>query len=409
MTAAVEFDCVIVGGGLVGASLACALGGEGLRLAVLEVAPDSVPAPPSYDDRGLALSPSSQRVLQGLGLWEQLRAESTPILRIHVTERGRFAFARLQAAELGIEALGYVVVARALGAILSQRLGQLDNVQLLRSAKPSRIELHPNRIDVSINQGLHGVRTLSARLLIAADGGDSQTRALLGIESRWHDYRQTAVVATVSPERPHHGTAYERFTSSGPLALLPMTEQRCVAVWTVRSEQAEALLHLDDSAYQEGLLEHSGGYLGGFQPVGSRRAYPLHLIQAQRIVGPRAAVVGNAAHTLHPNAAQGLNLGLRDVATLAELVVDAFRQGADMGDPQLLKTYADLRRDDQGRVLRLSDGLARLFYNEFVPVILLRDAAMVAVDLLPPLKSALARRAMGLVGRQPRLACGLPL
>ncbi|MGH8605316.1 MAG: FAD-dependent monooxygenase, partial [Gammaproteobacteria bacterium] len=134
-----------------------------------------------------------------------------------------------------------------------------------------------------------------------------------------------------------------------------------------------------------------------------------HLIQAQRIVGPRAVVVGNAAHTLHPNAAQGLNLGLRDVATLAELVVDAFRQGTDMGDPQLLKTYADLRGDDQKRVLRLSDGLAQIFYNELLPAILLRDAAMLAVDLLPPLKSALARRAMGLVGRQPRLACGLPL
>ncbi len=409
MSATVEFDCLIVGGGLVGASLAWALGGEGLRLAVLETTPGSVPTPPSYDDRGLALSPSSQRVLQGLGLWEQLRAESTPILRIHVTERGRFAFTRLQAGELGVEALGYVVVARALGAVLLQRLGQLDNVQLLRPAKPSRIERHPSRIDVRINQGLHGARTLSARLLIAADGGDSQTRGLLGIESHSRDYRQTAVVATVSPEQPHHGTAYERFTPSGPLALLPMTEQRCVAVWTVRSEQAQALLQLDDTAYQEGLRERSGGYLGGFQRAGSRRAYPLHLIQAQRIVGPRAAVVGNAAHTLHPNAAQGLNLGLRDVATLAELVVDAFRQGADMGDPQLLKTYADLRRDDQRRVLRLSDGLARLFYNEFLPAILLRDAAMLAVDLLPPLKSALARRAMGLAGRQPRLACGLPL
>ncbi|MGH8592445.1 MAG: 2-octaprenyl-6-methoxyphenyl hydroxylase [Gammaproteobacteria bacterium] len=409
MNKALEFDCLIVGGGLVGASLACALGGEALRVAVLEAAPGSAAVPPSYDDRGLALSPPSQRVLQGLGLWEQLLAESTPILLIHVTERRRFAFARLQAAELGVEALGYVVAARALGQVLLQRLGQFDNVQLLRPAKPSRIERQTNRIDISINQGLHGVRTLSARLLIAADGGDSQTRALLGIQSRSHDYQQTAVVATASPERPHRCTAYERFTPNGPIALLPMTQQRCVAVWTVGTERAQALLRLNDSTYQEALLEHSGGYLGGFQRVGSRRAYPLQLIQAQRVVGLRAAVVGNAAQTLHPNAAQGLNLGLRDVATLAELVVDAFRQGKDIGDPQLLKTYAELRREDQRRVVRLSDGLARLFYNEFLPAILLRDAAMLAVDLLPPLKSALARRAMGLAGRQPRLVCGLSL
>jgi 2-octaprenyl-6-methoxyphenol hydroxylase len=408
MMKAIDYDALIIGGGMVGASLASALGGERLKLGLVEAVPFQSDSQPSYDDRGLVLAPASQRVFAGIGIWPDLSRNVTPIRRIHVSDRGHFGFTHLDAAELGVSALGHVAVARDIGQALLSRLAALDNVDLLCPARLESVEIHPDYAEATVSEGDH-TRTLTTRLLIAADGSNSRIRELLNIEADLKDYRQTAVVANVTPERAHDFTAYERFTSTGPLAVIPSTGQRCVVVWGVRTEEAEPLLALDDETFLKKLTERFGGRLGRFLKVGRRRAYPLRLIRPHRQVGPRFALIGNAAHAIHPNAAQGLNLGLRDVATLAEVLAEASRAGKDPGNEALLQTYADRRQHDHWQTIALSDGLTRLFYNDFPPLVVTRNLAMLAIDLIPPLKRDLVRRAMGLTGHQPRLVRGLSL
>lgn len=403
-----DYDCLIIGGGLVGASLACALAGRPLRIGVVEAVPFAADLQPSYDDRGLVIAPASQRILSGLGLWEAIAAEATPIERIHVSDRGRFGFTRLKAAEIGMPALGHVVVARSLGQALLSRLSSCNTIDLLCPARLEGVELQPAQVRISISQGQQ-LFNLTTRLLVAADGGDSEVRRLLGIEADVRDYRQTAVVANVTPERAHGNTAYERFTSSGPLAVLPLGGQRCVVVWAAQAEEASTLMALEEQAFLAGLTERFGRRLGRFVKLGHRRSYPLRLIRARQQTGHRYAIIGNAAHSIHPNAAQGLNLGLRDVATLAELLIEAKGSGADPGRAEILRRYCTLRRRDHFETIGLSHGLAQLFYNDFWPLVISRDLAMLTIDLIPPLKHELMRRAMGITGHQPRLVRGLPL
>ena len=408
MAESIDYDVLIIGGGMVGASLASALGGEQLRLAVAEAVPFQSDNQPSYDDRGLILAPSSQRVFAGIGLWQELAPRVTPIHRIHVSDRGHFGFTHLDAEAMGMSALGHVAVARDIGQALLSRMAALDNVDLLCPTRLVAVTIHPQFVEATVDDGTY-CRTLTARLLIAADCSNSRIRELLHIESDYKDYRQTAVVANVTPERPHDNTAYERFTSSGPLAIIPLTGQRCVTVWGARTDETELLLTLDDETFLQKLTERFCGRLGRFLKVGRRRAYPLKLIRARRQVGPRWVLIGNAAHGIHPNAAQGLNLGLRDVAVLAEILAEAGRAGKDPGIPEVLNTYPDRRRQDHWQTIALSDGLTRMFYNEFRPLVVTRNVAMLAIDLIPPLKRGLVRRAMGLTGYQPRLVRGLPL
>ncbi len=408
MPAPPDYDLLIVGGGMVGASLACALAGQALKIGVVEAVPWKTDEPPSYDDRGLALSAVSQRILAGIGIWPQMQAHATPIEHIHVSDQGNFGFARLDARVLGYAAFGHVVAGRQLGQALLSKLATQENVDLISPGRIEALQSQPQHMLARVVAG--GVeRGLSARLLVAADGSDSNTRTLLGVRSREFDYRQTAVVANVSLAAPHHNTAYERFGPSGLVALLPLGGQRSVAVCVVGSEEASALLVMGDSGFTERLSVRVGHRIGPCLKVGRRRAYPLKLVRALDQAGPRFAVIGNAAHTVHPNGAQGLNLGLRDVATLAECVIDACRAGEDPGAYPMLRRYAEMRRADQRRVIALSHGLARLFGNDLFPLVMARDLAMCAIDMIPALKRALVRRAMGLSGPLPRLSRGLPL
>jgi 2-octaprenyl-6-methoxyphenol hydroxylase len=234
-------------------------------------------------------------------------------------------------------------------------------------------------------------------------------REQLGIETAQWQYDQTAVIANITPERPHANTAYERFTDTGPLALLPLHDDRCALVWTVRTSQVDALMQLDDAAFLAALQERFGQRLGRLLKVGSRQAYPLNLMRARESVRARLALIGNAAHSLHPVAGQGFNLGLRDVAALADVTVEALRDGVDIGNAAVLQRYADARRRDQRGVIAFTDGLARIFANPLASVALARNLGLIAVDLLPPCKHFLSQRTMGLAGRLPRLARGLPL
>ncbi len=408
MPAALDCDCLIIGGGLVGASLACALAGLPMRVAVVEAVAWDASDQPSFDDRGLALSPSSQRILAGLGIWPVVAPQATAIRRIHVSHEGRFGVTRLAAAALGVPALGYVVIARELGRALEASLRAAadgDRISLLRPARLDSLTNNTNRIEARIADG-SGLRSVTTRLLVAADGGDSKARQCLGVETRGRDYGQTAVAANVSLARPHEGLAYERFTAGGPLALLPLTEQRYAVVWAIPANEVEPVMRRDEPTFLGALHERIGRRVG-FVKLGRRRAYPLKLITAREPVGPRFVVLGNAAHTVHPNAAQGLNLALRDAAGLVDCLAEGVRAGRDPGDRDLLRRYLDARRADQRRVVALSDGLARLFYNDRFPLTLGRGLAMLAIDLCPPLKRVLCEMAMGLWGRQSRLARGL--
>ncbi len=408
MPAPPDYDLLIIGGGMAGASLACALAGQALKIGVVEAAPWKTDEPPSYDDRGLALSPVSQRILAGIGIWPQIEAHATPIEHIHVSDQGHFGFTRLDARVLGYAAFGHVVAGRRLGQALLSKLAAQDNVDLISPGRIEALQSQPRHMLARVVAG--GVeRGLSARLLVAADGGDSNTRTLLGVRSREFDYRQSAVVANVSLAAPHDNTAYERFGPSGPVALLPLGGQRSVAVCVAGSEEASALLAMGDTEFTQRLSMRMGYRIGPCLKVGRRRAYPLKLVRALDQAGSRFAVIGNAAHAIHPNAAQGLNLGLRDVATLAECVIDACRAGEDPGAYPMLRRYAELRRADQRRVIALSHGLARLFGNDLFPLVIARDLAMCAIDMIPAFKRALVRRAMGFGGPLPRLGRGMPL
>jgi 2-octaprenyl-6-methoxyphenol hydroxylase len=401
-------DVTIVGGGLVGASLACALTGHGVRTALVEPFPFDSDDPPGYDDRTIALAEGSRRILDGLGVWGDIAAHATPIRRIHVSDRGRFGTATLSAAEQGVTALGYVATARDIGRALTDRLAALPDVSLLMPASLDTLRDAAGGMHLTVNHDAT-LSGLDSRLVVAADGARSRVRELLDIGVRRWEYGQTAIVANITPEHAHEGVAYERFTATGPLALLPLSEGRCALVCTVRDEQVEALMSLDESGFADLVYGRFGARLGRIVRVGERQAHSLAYLRARVDTRPRVAVIGNAAHTLHPVAGQGFNLGLRDVAALAEVVVDAIRTGDDPGSDAVLLRYARWRRWDQARTAGFTDGLVRLFSNPLGPVGWLRGAGLVAFDLLPPAKRLLSRSAMGLTGRLPRLARGLSL
>jgi 2-octaprenyl-6-methoxyphenol hydroxylase len=399
---------VIAGSGMVGASLACALAATPLRVVLVEPVDPSAPGQPSYDDRVVALSLGSRRILEGLGVWESLGTEATAIRAVHVSDRGHFGATRLDARRLGVEALGYVAEARRLGHALLDRLGLHGGPQRLCPARVRGVVQHPGEVEVAVAVGGE-TRRLGARLLVAADGGQSAVREAVGIEARETDYGQTAVIANLSPGRPHRGDAFERFTRTGPLALLPMSEGRCALVWSVPRTDTDRVLGLGDDAFLGEVQGLFGDRLGRLLRVGRRGAYPLRLVQAREQVRGRVVLIGNAAHTLHPVAGQGFNLGLRDAAALAQVLVDATREGADPGAQEALAEYTRWRAPDHAALTRFTDGVVQVFSSDALPLAAARNAGLLALDLLPELKGFLARRLMGLGGRQPRLACGIPL
>lgn len=404
-----DFDVLVVGGGLVGASLAYALRGSGLSIGVVEAFPFSFSESPSFDDRTLALAYGSRRIFAALGLWEAIaRRGAAPIKRIHVSDRGRFGVARLTAAEAGLDALGYVVTHRTLGASLYEAIKDQSNVNLIAPATLQSVTLEESAARVRVQAG-DAAQDLSARLLVAADGANSPIRDAVGIEVERVPYDQTAVVSAVTTELPHQDTAYERFTESGPLALLPADAAHLAVVWTQRSDNAERVLAWDDETFRRELQVAFGERLGRFSGVGKRNAYPLALTRVREHVRPRLALIGNAAHAVHPVAGQGFNLGLRDVAALAEVLTDAVAAGRDPGDIAALQRYADWRVRDNRVTAAFTHSLIRIFSNDYLPVTWGRDLGLLAVDLLPPVKRRLVRITSGLAGRLPRLARGLPL
>ncbi len=403
-----DYDVLIIGGGMVGASLARALAGANLSVAVVEPVAAQAACQPSYDDRVIALAYGSRVILAAMGCWEAMAAQAQPIERIHVSERGQFGIARLDRRAAGVPALGYVASARAIGASLLAGIDRQAGLDWLSPANLTGFHSEPEQVLAQI-ESAGQVRQVSARLLVGADGGDSLVRRQLNIAARQWAYGQTAVIANVLPDLAHQNVAYERFTDSGPLALLPLVENRCSLVWTQRDAAVEELMALSDELFLQRLQQRFGFRLGRFSRPGRRGAYPLRFMQVKQMLGPRAVLIGNAAHALHPIAGQGFNLGLRDVAELADVLAQAAAHGQDPGAPAVLQRYAAARRQDQQRVGLITDALARLFVQPLAPVRWARNAGLLALDLMPPLKNSVARQFMGVRGRLPRLSRGLPV
>jgi len=401
-----DYDLVIIGGGLVGGSLACALAKTSLRLCVVEAVPPRSEAQPSYDERVIALSWGGRRIFEGIGLWEAIAAGAEPIRQIHISDRGRFGFTRLDHREEGVTALGYVAPAHRLGLAIQ---GGLAGVEMLCPARLLGARVRPDHVALEVAVG-DDSRLLETRLLVAADGGDSSVRKGLGLAVREYGYGHEALITTVTPTRPRPGVAFERFTETGPLALLPMTEGRYSVVWTLREGEAAGWLDRSEREFLAGLQDRFGYRLGRFIRPGRRLTYSLKLVLAREPVRRRLVLIGNAAHTLHPVAGQGFNLGLRDVAALAEVLAEAARTGGDPGDERVLGAYRDLRGRDQSTVVAATDALARIFVNPWLPVRWARDLGLLSLELAPGLRRFVARHFMGLTGgSRLRLARGLPL
>ena len=404
-----DYDLAIAGGGLVGASLALALAPLGLRIALVEAVVPGGDGHPSYDERTTALSNGTIRAFRSLGVWSRMEREAAPIRRIHVSERGRFGVARIDAAEQGLESLGSVLPNRVIGEALWHGLAAWPGVEVIAPARvtgttmadgASRLEAERDGAPLSV----------TARLVVAADGARSTIREQAGIGSDHWDYGQIAIVTTMTAQRFHDHVAYERFTSDGPIAVLPLTDGRCGVIWTLRPEAAARALELPDEAFIGEFQQAFGFRLGRFVKVGRRYSYDLALTRADRHTAPRLAIVGAAAQGMHPIAGQGFNLGLRDAACLAEVIADARAEGRlDAGEDALLAAYADWRDDDRGRIVAFTDGLVRTFGSPLATIGGLRAAGLVAFDLLSPAKAAMSRLSVGAAGRVPRLARGVPL
>lgn len=400
------YDVIIAGGGLVGASLAVALADLPLRVAIIEPLPLGSDAQPSFDERTIALNAASQVIFETLGVWSDMAPEAAAMLSIHISDRGRFGVTRMQAGDYGLEALGQVVPTRTVGRALFKRIEHSNGIDLIC---PARVESLDTTLADVASVTLDNGRTLSAKLLVGADGARSRVRDALEIAAAIDDYKAKAIVSSVASSQPIDGRAFERFTATGPIALLPGPNDRCVLVWTRPEQDAEATLALGDAEFLEQLNAGFGRRLGRLSDLGKRRAYPLYRVMADRLVGPRAVLIGNAANNLHPVAGQGFNLGLRDAATLAESLADAIAVGADIGSGQRLSAYAERRESDRQATAGMTHGLIRVFSNETPLLRTGRNLGLLATDLLPGMKRRMALRSTGFAGRPPRLARGLSI
>jgi 2-octaprenyl-6-methoxyphenol hydroxylase len=441
-------DVAIVGGGMVGMSLAAALGGCGLETALLDAQEEQAVVDPRYDGRSSAIAFGGRQALASVGAWPAMATAAQPIWHIRVSDgdgTGRVSrlFLDYDAGELGpagssrrawpphpaeapdseadedgfrsasldlagIDPLGYIVENRCIREALLGRLAVLPTLRHVRPARVSRFEAGKGLATLHLADG----RRVEASLVVAADGSESMLRQQAGIGTTRWSYPQTGIVCTTEHTLPHEGVAHEHFLPSGPFAMLPMAADpatgahRSSVVWTEREALAPAMLRLDDGRFSHEMQRRFGDSLGALRLAGGRWAHTLRLVHAERYVERRLALIGDAAHVIHPIAGQGFNLGLKDVAALAEVVVDTMRLGLDIGGAAVLERYERWRRLDTVMLIAATDGLNRLFSNDLPPVRLLRDVGLAAVNRLPALKRLLMRDAMGTLGELPRLIRG---
>ena len=390
-----QVDILIIGGGLTGATLMLALEGSGYHTLLVDAKSFNEQSGDCFDARTLALAPSSVRILEMLDVWPLLARNATAINTIHVSEKNRFGCSTLTGDQTN--PLGFVVEMQAINRALHQLLPRAQVIA------PAQLTAFDPALGIATIKADGKESSVHAKLVVAADGADSYVRQLCKLPAKIKDYDQHALVANIGLQRAHRNIAYERFTSSGPLALLPMTNSRSALIWSLPPKDAEKMLALNDSEFLKTLQRFFGYRLGRFIQVGQRAIYPLRqVIMPQQVEWP-VVFVGNAAHTLHPVAGQGFNLGLRDVALLAQCIT---QQGLNQ---TMLTTYQQLRRHDQEAITRVTDGLIELFASKIPGVGLVRSLGLITLDNTPLLKKLLSRYARGFAGVTPDLVCGIPL
>ncbi len=398
----IQADILIIGGGMAGQTLAAALGGAGLDVVLVDRERPVETRSLAYDGRTSAIAFGAMRALDGIGLWARLAQDAEPILEIRVSDRDSPLFLHYDHAALGNDPLGFILENSAIRRALGAHLSALPGVQILAPASVVHLERGRGFATATLDDG----RMVRAPLAVAADGRNSPMRRAAGIPVAEWSYPQTGIVCTIAHEKPHRGVAHERFLPAGPLAVLPMRGNRSSIVWTERADLAPAMLDLDDVSFAREIENRFGAHLGAMTLEGARWSYPLAFTLADRYVMPRLALLGDAARAIHPIAGQGFNLGLRDAAVLAEVVVDAARLGLDPGDAAVLERYERWRRFDGLALAATTDVLNRLFSTAFPPVQFVRDLGLAAVNEIPRLKRFFMRDAMGTAGDLPRLVRG---
>ncbi len=395
-----DYDVAVVGGGIVGLTVACALKDSGLRVAVIEAKPESAAIA-----RGQAyhINLLSSRIFQGIGVWEQMRSLVNPIEQIHLSDGDYPGVVQFSLPDLQTDALGYVAEHRVVLEALRSLLKQCSHVSYLCPMEVVRTEVQADRVAMELNQA-GTIHPLQARLVIAADGARSPLRHQAGISTYGWQYWQSCVVAFIQPEKPHQNIAYERFQPDGPFAILPLPNNLCRIVWTAPKAEAEAILGLDDDQFLATLKQRYGDQMGDLTLVGQRYLFPVHLMHSRRYTLPRLALVGDAAHCCHPVGGQGVNLGIRDAAALAQILTQAHQQGQDIGNLAVLRRYDRWRTLENLAILGFTDSLNRLFSNSFLPLLILRRLGLGMLQFLYPFKQLALRLMVGLLGRIPDLA-----
>lgn len=393
----IEFDIIIVGAGLVGASLACALKNQALKIALIDKSPLNSKPLHNFDARALALSLPSIECLQILGVWPKICESASVIKKVHVSKQGHFGVTKICALEHQLPALGYVVNADDLNNALNQVVETLPHVTLFRPEEIVKAE----KIDQGWTIQLSNQKKLQTKLLVAAEGSESPLRKQQGIEVKVQDYQQTAIVANIALNQANQAVAYERFLENGSIAMLPFGQNCVKCVWVIPSKQLKTLEIQSDKALLENIQREFGYRLGFFTQVGKRVFYPLKNICAETLYSDRFVLIGNAANTLHPIAAQGFNLGLRDAATLAEILVQAQNANQDIGSVEVLKNYADRRIDDHQATRYFTDSLAEPHVFQWLGIL--------ASEWVTPFKRRIAERGLGRHQSLPKLCRGMDL
>ncbi len=410
-TAAQEIttEVVVLGGGLAGLSMAAALATAGVPVVCIDRDSPDHHAADGFDIRTTAIAYASMKVLEGAGVWQHMEQHAGPILDIRVADQFSPLFVHYDHTDVTVDGknqpFGWILDNKDMRRALFARAAELPGLVHLAPAQAVKVERSRSGASITLADG----RVVKARLVVGADGRRSMARDSAGIRVRRWAYDQTAIICTIRHSEPHNGVAVEHFMPNGPFAVLPMTENRSSIVWSEKSSLADMYVKLPENQFIDELTRRSGGYLGDIEILTRREAWPLSVLLAESFIAERLALVGESAHAIHPIAGQGLNLGLRDVAALAEVIVDAHRLGLDVGSPEVLARFQRWRRFDTVLLAAVCDGLVHLFSNNIPPIRLARDIGMAVVNRLPPLKRFFMRHAMGVVGELPRMIKGVPL
>lgn len=397
-----QFDIVIAGGGLSGALSALSLAslrkndGGRLSIAIIEANPILTDAKLSFDSRVLALSHQSAQFLASLNVWEILNKAAAPIQTIHISDRNYYGKARITAKEHQVSALGYVIEMSLLGQALITCLQTIDNITWYCPDTIEHIQWYDSHVDIKLDSN----EQLSSSLLLACDGANSTCRQKVGIKSNAKSYDQAALITNLRMKKAHKNIAYERFTQTGPIAMLPLTDtsedsHRCSLVWTLTPAQASDITQLSDEEFKLTLEQAFGSWLGAVEHVGTREVYSLALVQAQEQVRHRMVLIGNASHTIHPIAGQGFNLGLRDVEELTCVIQKALAKEQDIGQLSVLMDYAQNRKVDHQQVISITDSVVTLFSNDLLPMVIGRNIGLKALNYVRPFKNLVVDKLMG--------------